>query len=347
MKKNTFQIATFFILTVIVFGCQKETPVIKEVVVPTLPETPYNYRAINGPVSDSYVQQINNEMATLGRVLFYDRHLSQNNSTSCGSCHLQQFAFADGKRFSDGLNGKKTTRNSMAISNMIMQTSFFWDSRATKLERQVMMPIENHIEMGVENLGVLPDKLANLEYYKELFKNSFGTEDITESRISRALAMFLKSMISVGSKFDQGAFQNHENLNLKEQLGLELFRGKAKCWTCHSTSIFTGWGVQNIGLDLVYDDKGWSSGRFKIPSLKNIALTAPYMHDGRFETLEEVVNHYNEGVKPHPSLSWRLRNSSGPQRLNLSDFEKSNLVAFLESLTDYEYITDPRYSNPF
>ncbi len=338
-----------FILFLIFIGCQqKETVQIAGA--PTLPAITYNYKDLNvpnGTTTSNLVQKINNEEATLGRVLFYDSHLSKNNSTSCGSCHEQHKAFADGKQFSEGLNGRTTSRNSMSIANAYFQNRYFWDMRADNLEEQVMMPIENHIEMGIENLESLPEKLASLEYYPALFNMAFGTETITEDRISKALAGFLKSMISLNSKYDQGIETDFANFSLKEKLGMELFIGKARCNSCHGGKILSGWSARNIGLDLNYEDEGVANGAFKVPSLKNIALTGPYMHDGRFNTLLEVVNHYNEGIKNHPNLSWHLKVNDEPLRLGLTDLEKEALVAFLETLTDEDYLTDLRFSNPF
>ena len=350
MKKSTLFFTLFISIIALSVGCQKDTAYTREALPPNLPETTFDYKQLNaapGTISPIVLDEIDNEMATLGRVLFYDRHLSQNNSTSCGSCHKQHLAFADGERFSTGLHGKTTTRNSMSVVNAIFQNQFFWDNRANNLQKQVMMPIENHIEMGVSMLSTLPAKLEELSYYPTLFEDAFGTAEITEDRISKALAMFLKSMVSTNSKFDQGRLTSHSNLNAKEMLGKELFEGKALCRNCHSSNIFSGWGVANIGLDIEYEDQRFRFGYFKSPALKNIALTAPYMHDGRFNTLEEVVDHYNEGIKNHPFLAWQLRSFNGAVRLGLTELEKNALVAFLETLTDESFLSDERYSDPF
>ncbi len=349
---KNFTLSSFFAMLSLAFliSCQKEESTKKEAPAPNLPETLFDYKDLSaapGTVFANVYDQINSEMATLGRVLFYDRHLSKNNSTSCGTCHIQRLAFADGKQFSTGLNGKQTSRNSMAIANCVSQDQFFWDIRARDLEKQVMMPIENHVEMGIENLESLPEKLAELNYYPALFNLAFGSEDITEEGISKALAMFLTSMVSKNSRFDREKFNGFSNFTSKELLGKELFEGKALCKNCHSNSILGGWGTANIGLDLTYEDQGVANGSFKIPSLKNISETAPYMHDGRFNTLEEVVNHYNEGIQNHPSLSWHLRDYNGPFRLGLTELEKIALVAFLNTLTDHQYLTDEKYSDPF
>lgn len=350
MKKISLSNLLLFVILSILFSCQKEETSSKEALPPELPTSHYDYKEVSaaqGTFSPSTLNKIDSKIATLGRVLFYDRHLSNNNSTSCGTCHKQNLAFADGERFSEGLHGKQTTRNSMAIANAISQGQFFWDNRANDLEKQVMMPIENHIEMGVELLSTIPPKLSELSYYPPLFEDAFGDVAITEDRISKALAMFLKSMVSRNSKFDQGRDLGYANFSPKELLGKELFDGKALCSSCHGNSILGGWGTANIGLDLVYEDNGAFNGNFKIPSLMNIELTSPYMHDGRFNSLEEVVDHYNEGIKNHPNLAWQFRSFGGARKLGLTDLEKSALISFLRTLTDEQFISDVKYSDPF
>ncbi len=294
--------------------------------------------------------------AALGRRLFYETTLSLNNSISCASCHQQSKAFADGLQFSSGLFNEKTTRNSMALVNCLNFSSFFWDTRAWGLDQTVLMPIENHVEMGIRNIDDIREKLNESEYYRKLFGKAFTdrydeNHDIQTKEIAEALADFVASIISYRTKFDKGQEVHFSNFTASELRGKDLFFGKAKCDHCHSNSSFTrSWEPwDNIGLDMEYADQGSGDGIFKIPSLRNIALTAPYMHDGRFETLEEVVEHYNSGVQNHPRLAWALRDFStgGPQRLGLTDEEKKDLVAFMGTLTDWGMMSDPRYTNPF
>ncbi|MEN0004090.1 MAG: cytochrome c peroxidase [Bacteroidota bacterium] len=322
----------------------------------------------NNPVTD--------EGATLGRVLFYDRNLSANNRVSCASCHVQAEGFSDSKTFSEGFEGGLTGRHSMSLVNATYYRNgaFFWDERAATLEEQTLMPIQDHIEMGME-LDTLVLKLRLVPYYGQLFYNAFGTTAITSERISLALSQFVRSMVSYQTKYDEGRallqpgqapgdtpFPNFTDL---ENLGKALYfagpggpggQGGAACVTCHSAETFSAPDVRNNGLDLVYEDQGVGDvtgnaqdiGDFKTPSLRSIALTAPYMHDGRFATLEEVIEHYNSGVQAHPNLSPPLLQPNGQvRRLNLTQNEKDALIAFLHTLTDEALATDEKYSNPF
>lgn len=310
---------------------------------------------------------ITNDGATLGRVLFYDKKMSINNATACASCHHQENAFADPTAGSVGFGGKVTPRNSMAIVNVALNQNLFWDSRVQSAKELTLKPVQNHIEMGMEDLDVLVEKLSKTDYYPALFSKAFGDDIITEERISNALAQFLCSMVSMDSKFDN-QFQSTSALNELEQLGQGLFFSeRTKCFKCHSGQNFAAddrpggeyggdsfggdggpKGTANTGLDAVTSDPGFENGQFRIPSLRNIALTAPYMHDGRFKTLEEVVDFYDHGVKAHPNLDKKLVGNDGePVRLNLTPIEKKALVAFLGTLTDQSLMNDAKFSSPF
>lgn len=365
--KNFMRISAALAFTIVMASaCQKES---SENSLPTPHiEAVYDYENFKLPVgpfgfslepnffvSENFHNPVNpltNEGATLGRVLFYDGHLSKNNLISCGSCHIQSKGFADPAQFSTGFKLGHTTRNSMALSNLCMQNSYFWDLRESKLEEQVMAPVQNHIEMGIEEPSVLPKKLGRLSYYAPLFEDAFGDAEITEERISFALASFLRSMVSSNSRYDQAAANDFQDFTELEEMGRQLFTSwdsRAGCANCHSNVLFDGWSPENIGLDATPSDAGFRDGAFKVPSLRNVAVTAPYMHDGRFQTLEEVINHYDHGVNMNPGLSWALRDDFGndPKRLNLTDVEKKALVAFLKTLTDEEYLRDPKFSDPF
>jgi cytochrome c peroxidase len=309
--------------------------------------------------------EIKNEVATLGRVLFYDSKLSINNVIACGSCHLQSKAFSDVSAGSKGFKGVETTRNSMAITNPMLTSNLFWDSRSKSLHDMVLKPVQNHIEMGMEDITFLREKLEKTSYYPALFKKAFGNEYVTTEGINMALMQFLASMVSHNSKFDEGAKSNFGNFNALENMGKDLFISeRLSCTKCHNGVNFSlgdemsfdnpyggssgSEGTANIGLNLVYKDNGRGNGKFKIPSLRNVELSGPYMHDGRFKSLEEVVEHYNNGIQAHPNLDDNLKDKNGePRRLNLSNIEKSALIAFLKTLTDKKYTSDPKYSNPF
>ena len=333
--------------------------------------------AMDNTPADNYTTDMG---ATLGRVLFYDVNLSANNTISCSSCHQQAFAFSDPDRFSTGFEGGKTRRNSMSLVNIRYYENghMGWDEKAASLEEFVLLPIKDHLEMGMQ-LSELETKLAALDYYPVLYRNAFGDENITADRTAKALAQFVRSIFSYSSKFDEGIAQAGypeaddgmpylPNFTEQEKRGQDLFYNGEEgttCKYCHETAVFSIENARNNGLDANYQDngKGEITGRsehnalFKIPSLRNVALTAPYMHDGRFATLEEVIDHYSDNIQPHPNLHPRLSTlnadeeeaplGSPPVKLNLSQSDKDALVAFLNTLTDPTLATDERYSDPF
>lgn len=291
-----------------------------------------------------------NEQITLGRVLFYDDALSFNGKTSCGSCHLQNKGFADGKALSDGFLNQKTELHSMTLVNTNAGNRFFWDGRATNLNKQVLMPIANHIEMGVEDQALLVEKVRGQEYYGALFTSAYGSDEVTPEGIGNALSSFVTSLVSYDTKYDRVKNET-ATFTASEERGKLLFESKYNCSSCHGGENFnSAWGgtdLANIGLD-EKEPENWS-GLAKVPSLRNVAVTAPYMHDGRKATLEEVLTHYSRGIKNNPLLDWRLRNQTdgGPIKLNISSGEMTDMIAFLNTLTDQSLLTDIKYSNPF
>ncbi len=357
---------------------------------PVLPTIPYDYSSLNLPphfvtdasgsplptsINGTDNTPIDNPLtdhgATLGRVLFYDKNLSANCTVSCASCHQAANGFSDPATLSVGFSGGLTGRHSMTLINSrwYQRGRFFWDERATTLEEQVLMPFQDPVEMGL-TLHQLDSIVTQQSYYPELFTNAFGDTTVTTDRISRALAQFVRSIVSYSSKYDIGRAQvagpgpNFPNFTDLENQGKQLFlqtipNGGGACVGCHTTEAFISAnpGPQNNGLDLVTTDPGAGStfpgnpifeSRFKTSTLRNIELTAPYMHDGRFATLEEVVEHYNSGIQAHPTLSAALTDDNGdPVQLNFTATEKAALVAFLKTLTDNSIATDPRWSDPF
>ncbi len=299
--------------------------------------------------------------ATLGRVLFYDNRLSTNQTISCASCHQQAHGFADPRQFSVGYNGSLGTRNAMGLSNArwYQRQHFFWDERAATLEAQTLAPIQNPIEMGM-TLDALTDRIAAEPFYTNLFTAAFGSPDVTTNRISAALAQFVRSIISTQSKYDIGVTNNFANFTTQENLGRQIFFGQvgnATCSVCHSTDNFVPTTtLNNNGLEFPYVDLGVGgvtgnpaqNGLFKVPSLRNVELTAPYMHDGRFTNLEQVVSFYSTGIVNNPNLSPPLRvPGGGVLRLNLTSDQQAALVAFLKTLTDTNLVTNPALSDPF
>jgi cytochrome c peroxidase len=317
-----------------------------------------NYFLANGTAQEDNTpnnNRITNNGATLGRVLFYDKQLSANNTVSCSSCHNQADGFSDTNALSVGFLGGLTGRNSMGLANAKYYDNgrFFWDERAASLEGQVLLPIQDAVEMGL-TLEELEIKLQDDDYYKVLFRRAFGDETISRQRISFALAQFIRSMVSFESKYDAGLAQtnnpraNFPNYTQSENIGKNLFfSNRTRCSDCHDTNSFVGDEARNNGLDAFITDDGVNRGEFKVPSLRNIELTGPFMHDGRFSTLAEVIEHYNSGVQNNQNLDGRLRVRNGVRRLNLSNQEKQALVDFLNTLTDQNFINDEKYSNPF
>jgi cytochrome c peroxidase len=296
---------------------------------------------------------VSNAGATLGRVLFYDKRLSVNDTVSCASCHVQANGFGDTRRFSVGFQGGLTMRHSMGLANAryYQNGRFFWDERAASAEVQVLQPIQNSTEMG-STLAQVVTKLSAQSFYAPLFTAAFGDATINSDRTSRALAQFVRSMVSYRSKYDSAFVNGVANfgatLTAQEEQGRQLFEGAARCDTCHGTVAHVADSAKNNGLDAIVTDVGAGGGRFKVPSLRNIALRAPYMHDGRFSTLDQVVQHYDSGVQDSPNLAPGLRAADGsPRRLNLTATQRQALVAFLGTLSDTALTTDLKFADPF
>ena len=351
----------------------------------TLPKDPYNYADQKYPKhvlalaaefdNQRSTNPITNHGATLGRVLFYDKRLSSNSTIACGSCHQQRFAFTDPNSVSRGFNGESGSRNSMSLVNLRYHRSgrFFWDERADSLEAQVLMPIIDPLEMG-HTLPSVVGSLCKDEMYSRLFELAFGDSEITQERIAKALAQFVRSMTSFDSRYDQGLSKvgdplaDFPNYSEEENLGKAQFFGRGRCAECHLPPISLGGKlvaqfaffqltdpvVNGLDADEENVDAGVGQvtrkmqdlGKFRASSLRNIELTAPYMHDGRFRTLDQVIEHYNWSVKPHQNLDTRLQDFSA-NGMALPEVEKVALAAFLKTLTDDRFIRDPKYSDPF
>jgi len=294
------------------------------------------------------------EGVALGERLFHDPRLSRNNTLSCADCHDRAAAFADTRRFSLGAEGQTGKRNAMPLFNLAWGQGFFWDGRAETLREQVLMPVQDAHEMN-ETLERVVAKLTPAAAPE--FQRAFGTPEISADRIARALEQYLLTLISQDSRFDR-AVRKVAELTEEEKRGLQLFvtehdpkRGLygADCFHCHGGTLFTDHQFKNNGLELAPDDlgrmlvtgKAEDKGRFKTPSLRNIAVTAPYMHDGRFATLEEVVEHYSTGVQRSGTLDPNLAKHPAAGIL-LSAADKHALVAFLRTLTDEPFITEEK-----
>lgn len=300
----------------------------------------------------------------LGRMLFYEKKLSAGNKISCENCHLQKLAFTDGKALSIGANNSLTTRSSMSLSNLLWVRNFFWDGRSPSLEAQAIFPLTNQHEMG-QTLSETVSKLRKTRLYPPLFKSAFGSDIITEEHMLKALSQFERTLISADSKYDKYLAGSYKP-TLEEQRGMELFQNGpdpeknirgANCEHCHGGPKTFKELFHNNGLDSIPSDIGrekftgqaTDKGRFRVPTLRNIMLTSPYMHDGRFSSIEQVLDHYNEHIRQSPTLSSFLidvSNKKGGKTLLLTNSEKSNIISFLSMLTDSAFITNPEFSNP-
>lgn len=285
----------------------------------------------------------------LGRRLFYDPLLSRDSTIACGSCHQQFAAFShDDHKVSHGIDGLLGTRNAPAMFNLAWAPALMHDGGINHLEVLPMAPIENPVEMD-ESLSNVIVKLKRSSFYPALFKSAFDEDTITTQLMMRAMAVFMATLISADSKYDQYR-AGTTTLSSSEANGLALFR--THCESCHQEPLLTDMNFRNNGLDSVFNkDAGRAritlaaadSGKFKVPSLRNIALTGPYMHDGRFDHLTQVLNHYVSGIKQSGTLDPLLASGSIP----LSAQDKTDIIAFLNTLTDSKFINDSRFSeNP-
>ena len=372
MKSKFLAPVIFFGISITLYCCNKASDTPQSIATsPNLPTAVADY--YGGGVTNQL-----NYIATLGRVLFYDSHLSVNNAISCGSCHKQAAGFADNVALSLGDQNKLTRRNSLSIQDINADfsnfgdsiifrqgSSLFWDGRENNLSTLILRPVTNHVEMGIADPSMLPAKLAAIPYYPALFNASFGSTQITPERISNAVAVFINTIKTGNSRFEMafnfGGMNGTASLSALETQGMQLFQNKYNCNSCHETiggngTYNTFSSFMNNGLDVNDKDPGLGAlsgipqdnGKFRAPELHNVAITGPYMHDGRFKTLDDVLDFYSSGIQNNVNLDPRLQDQYGqPLRLNISSQDRMALKAFLNSLTDYTMITDPKFSNPF
>jgi cytochrome c peroxidase len=379
-----------FFAILILASCEREQlPNAEPQGAPVLPAQAYDYASKH---------DVNSDYATLGRVLFYDKQLSVNNTTACGSCHMQKSAFATNNRFDRGFDGQLLTRNSPSIQGFrgfeaepIQDPTFppkngvptadnqknvllFWDGRQSNLADMVLNPVLNHKEMSMPDFDALTKKLGSIPYYQDLFTKAYGTSEATKEKIALALEAFICCLNtkSAANKPEEKPIPTLADVKTQEDMGKFLFHNKYNCAECHDQKPTNGGPAEpygnpspddpgitpmfNIGLDEVAVDKGLGRltglpgdiGMFKVPTLQNISATAPYMHDGRFANLNDVLDHYSHGIKQNPNLSSKFRNVDGTaKKLNISAAEKSAIIAFLNTLRDDDFLTSPMYSDPF
>jgi cytochrome c peroxidase len=300
-------------------------------------------QTVSVPVPDTFApvvapdhNPLTAEKISLGRRLFFDPVLSSDHTISCASCHLPDRAFSDPRRLSGGVEGRKGIRNSPTLVNVAYLRELFWDGGALTLENQVLAPLQDHNEMNADLATVLESLQSNAEYVQDFF-NAFG-EGPSVVTLTQAIASYERTIVSGGSRYDAFLGGRTTSLSTVEQLGLDLFNGKAGCVSCHAGFLFSTSEYLNNGLVFSPADSGraritlnpFDAGRFRVPSLRNVSMTAPYMHDGRISTLEQVVEHYNQGGESVRNKDPRIR------ELQLNEEERSSLVAFLKSLTDDE-----------
>jgi len=343
MKKVTL----FLLIYILFVSCSSDDselyePILLEVEFPSnFPDMVYNLE--NNPLTEAGVE--------LGKDLFYEGKLSINNSISCGTCHEQGFAFTHhGHNVSEGLG--VGTRNTPPVQNMAYQNSFMWDGAATHLDFMPLLPITNEVEMG-DTLENVISKLEVDSEYQEKFAQAFEDGEVNSENMLKAMSQFMIMMISSNSPYDKYV-RGEDNVTLStiELEGLNTF--KAKCASCHATDLFTDQSFRNNGLtiDPTVDDKGRFNileniddlYKFKVPSLRNIAVTSPYMHDGRFYTLEAVLDFYNSGVVDNGNVDELLLKEDGTYGITLTDYEKESIIYFLNTLTDNEFLEDERFS---
>lgn len=342
------------ILIVVVFSSCNEDPG------DSFAPTPYELNIPQGlPPMDPFIPADNPmtvEGVALGRKLFYDPLLSDDNTQSCGSCHKQENGFAELQQFSVGIDGSIGTRNAMALINLGWNPNgFFWDGRSETLEDLVFEPVTNPIEMNT-TWPEVEAKLNADETYLEMFKQAYDIDVIDSVHVSKAISQFLRTLISGNSKFDKYYNQQTAQLTDSELRGLILYDGEgADCFHCHGLGgLITDNQFRNNGMDTDFSaDEGrylvtgneQDKGKFRVPTLRNIELTPPYMHDGRFFTLEEVLDHYSEHVTISPTIDplMELVGNGGAQ---LTTQEKQDLIAFLKTFTDEEFVNNPEFSDP-
>ncbi|GAA4275309.1 cytochrome-c peroxidase [Aquimarina mytili] len=306
------------------------------------PEPSYNV-SLNPPTEKGF---------ELGKKLFYEGKLASDGVISCGFCHIQDFAFTHHTHIvSHGVDGALGTRNAQPLHNMAFMKEFTWDGAVMHLDLQPIVPITAEVEMN-ETFSSILKKLEDEPEYVKLFAEAFEDQKINSENMLKALSQFMIMMVSANSKYDKIERNEGSVFTDQEKAGFDLF--SAKCASCHSGTLFTDQSYRNNGLavDPQYNDIGRKRvtgfeadmQKFKVPSLRNIELTFPYMHDGRFRTLEDVLNHYSDGMVDSETLDPMFKDQTGSLGIPMTDLEKQQIIAFLKTLTDDDFVNDQRFS---
>ena len=335
---NNTKLITMSFVLLLFFSCRKELDPSN----PILMELPPNFPA---PIYNNTQNPLSVDGISLGRKLFYDKNLSLSGNVSCGSCHAQVHAFADHNTpTSFGIYGRTGMRNSTSISNIAWQPNFMWDGGINHIDVMPIAPITDKNEMGL-TLNQLIEKVSASKLYKTLIKKAFNTEIITEREILYALSQFMRTLVSANSKYDHVKL-GKANFTNQEQLGYQLF--KTNCVQCHSEPFFTNFEYANNGAANSKIDSGRmrvtqlekDRYKFKIPSLRNVTLTYPYMHNGSFKNLTDVINHYSNLNNTAINLDSKMIIKK------YTEDEKLQIISFLNTLTDYQYISNYQFSEP-
>jgi cytochrome c peroxidase len=349
----------FFMIILSALSCKKDNAGIPDTgkLHPVSLATPANFPPV---VPDEY-NQLTTEGIALGRMLFYDKRLSASNQISCASCHHQEIAFSDGISLSSaGESGKKLLRHAPALINLAwMKNGLFWDGGSTNLESQAFAPLTDANEMH-QNLTELEYELKAIPQYVQSFKRVFGRE-VKSADIVKALAQFERTLISGDSKYDRYARKEKGAVLTTQELdGLTIVN--KSCKGCHSGELFTDDSYHNNGIDADFTNDAFEGvyqgryrisynpadlGKFRTPTLRNVMLTAPYMHDGRFTSITEVLEHYAQHIKISPTTDPLLYQYNGTVGVPLSNADKTAVIAFLNTLTDQNFVNNPNLSNPY
>jgi cytochrome c peroxidase len=343
MTNNVFYL---IFLSIVLVSCEKEDP---KTTTPHTLVQPYKFPLF--PKGED--KNITEEGIKLGRHLFYEPMLSGDGTMSCATCHIQEDGFSDKRRFSIGIDGSIGERQAMPIINVAWMTKLFWDGSANGVQAQALVPVENPIEMKA-HWHIVVEDLKKSDLYIQMFDDAFPGEEITKDLAANAIAQFEKTIISSTSKFDK-FLKGQYQLTEKELRGYDLFFSEqADCFHCHSGALITDLEFHNNGLDLVHTDLGLElvtgnpndRGKFKTPTLRNISYTAPYMHDGRFATLDEVIEFYSSEVKISATIDplMEFATNGGVQ---MSEQQKEELKSFLLLFNDEEFLNNPDFKSPF
>ena len=358
MKKFSFILILVLILAT---SCRKD--MVERSITPYTPDVPSHFPAMPIPAENP----MSVEGVELGRQLFYEEKLSRDNTIACASCHKQEYAFSDNNQFSQGIDGQFGNRNSMAMINLAWQEDFFWDGRDETLEEQIIEPVIASHEMDQSWAQTIQKLKAEVEYRNQFF-TVFGVEDFDSTHVAKAIAQFLRTLISGKSKYDvMYKYQNslpltaeeqeiYNNITVQEWAGMDVFfsLSAGDCLHCHDGALAQVNMFANNGLDASFeDDPGRmlvtgnpnDAGKFKVPTLRNIELTAPYMHDGRFSDLGEVVNHYSTGLVESSTID-PLMEFAHQGGVQLDAQERQLLITFLKTFTDQEFINNPDFQDP-